>query len=124
MKIGVTTRSFPELTNIQTADFLSENGFTSIELCFSQTDSAFWVYNGRTDLSEMTDDRSREIVETYRNRGIEVVALGVCTNLIEPDDAQRAENLAYYDRMMRIAALNAKVVCRRRPMGRASPATL
>jgi sugar phosphate isomerase/epimerase len=54
----------------------------------------------------MTDDRSRKIVETYRSRGIDVVALGVFTNLIEPDDAERAANLAYYDRMMQIGALN------------------
>jgi sugar phosphate isomerase/epimerase len=54
----------------------------------------------------MTDDRSHEIVETYKSRGIDVVALGVFTNLIDPDDAERAANLAYYDRMMQIAALN------------------
>jgi len=106
MDIGVVTRSFPELTNAQTADFLAENGFMSTELCFSQTDSKFWVYNGRSDLSTMTDDRSRKIVETYRSRGIDVVALGVFTNLIDPDSAERAANLAYYDRMMEIAALN------------------
>jgi len=54
----------------------------------------------------MTDDRSREIVETYKSQGIDVVALGVFTNLIDPDDAERAANLAYFDRMMQIAALN------------------
>jgi len=106
MKIGVTTRSFPELTNAETADFLCRNELASTELCFSQTDSSFWVYNGRSDLSEMTDDRSREIVASYRDRNIDVVSLGVFTNLIEPDDAERAANLAYYERMMQIAALN------------------
>jgi len=106
MKIGVVTRSFGELTNEQTADFLARNGFVCTELCFSQTDSKFFVYNGRSDLSEMTDARSREIVATYRSRGIEVAALGVFTNLIDPDDAERAANLAYYDRMIALAALN------------------
>ena len=106
MNVGVTTRSFPELTNAQTADFMAENGLMSTELCFSQMDSKYWVYNGRSDLSEMTDDRSRKIVERYRSRGIDVVALGVFTNLIAPDDAERAANLAYYERMMQIAALN------------------
>ena len=106
MDIGVTTRSFPELTNAETADLLCQNGLTSTELCFSQSDSQFWVYNGRSDLSEMTDDRSREIVATYRSRNIDVVALGVFTNLIEPDNTERVANLAYYERMMRIAALN------------------
>lgn len=106
MDIGVTTRSFPELTNVETADLLAQNGLSSTELCFSQTDSSFWTYNGRSDLSEMTDDRSREIVATYRSRNIDVVALGVFTNLLEPDDTERAANLAYYERMMQIAALN------------------
>jgi sugar phosphate isomerase/epimerase len=106
MDIGVTTRSFPELTNVETADLIAQNGLTSTELCFSQTDSSFWAYNGRSDLSEMTDDRSREIVATYRSRNIDVVALGVFTNLLEPDDTERAANLAYYERMMQIAALN------------------
>ena len=106
ISIGVTTRSFPELTNVETAEWMSTNGFVSTELAFSQTDSKFWVYNGRSDLSEMTDDRSREIVKEYTTRGIDVVALSVFTNLIEPDDAERAENIAYFERMMEIAALN------------------
>jgi hypothetical protein len=96
MDIGVTTRSFPELTNTETADLLCHNGLTSTELCFSQTDSFFWAYNGRSDLSEMTDDRSREIVDTYRRRNIDVVALGVFTNLLEPDDTERAPFILEY----------------------------
>lgn len=106
MDVGVVTRSFGQLTNEQTADLLAEKGFRWTELCFSQTDSKYWVYNGRSDLSDMTDDRSRTIVETYRSRGVEVPVLGVFTNLIEPDDEERALNLAYFERMMQIAAVN------------------
>lgn len=104
MDVGVVTRSFPQLSNEQTADLLAEKGFRWTELCFSQTDSKYWVYNGRSDLSDMTDARSRTIVETYRRRGVEVPVLGVFTNLIEPDDAARAQNLAYFERMIQIAA--------------------
>ena len=104
MDVGVVTRSFPQLSNEQTADLLAEKGFRWTELCFSQTDSKYWVYNGRSDLAEMTDARSRTIVETYRRRGVEVPVLGVFTNLIEPDDAARAQNLAYFERMIQIAA--------------------
>jgi len=106
MDVGVVTRSFGHLTNEQTADLLAETGFRWTELCFSQTDSKYWVYNGRSDLTDMTDGRSREIVDTYRSRGVEVPVLGVFTNLIEPDVAEREQSLAYFERMMQIAAVN------------------
>lgn len=106
MDVGVVTRSFGQLSNEETADLLAEKGFRWTELCFSQTDSKYWVYNGRSDLSDMTDERSRTIVETYRSRGVEVPVLGVFTNLIDPDDAERDANLAYFERMMQIAAVN------------------
>ena len=106
IEIGVVSRSFPDLTNAEVAAFLSEGGFTSTELCFRNADADYWVYNGRSDLSAMTDERSASIVETYRSAGIDVPVLGVFTNLIEPDDEERDANLAYFARMMEIAAYN------------------
>ena len=106
MDVGVVTRSFGQLSNDETADLLAEKGFRWTELCFSQTDSKYWVYNGRSDLSDMTDERSKTIVETYRGRGVEVPVLGVFTNLIDPDDGEREQNLLYFERMMQIAAFN------------------
>ncbi len=104
MKVGVVTRSFPEFSNAETAQFMAERGLLWTELCFSQTDSSYWVYNGRSDLSDMTDDRAAHIVRTYRDSGIEVSVLGVFTNLIEPDEAEREANLAYFERMIDIAS--------------------
>ena len=106
MDVGVVSRSFGTLSNVETAELLRDNGFNWTELCFSQTDSKYWVYNGRSDLSDMTDRRSREIVETYRSRGVEVPVLGVFTNLIEPDGKELEANLAYFERMMEIASVN------------------
>ena len=106
MDLGVVTRSFPKLNNVETAELLRSNGFRWTELCFSQTDSKYWVYNGRSDLSDMTNERSATVVDTYRSRGIEVPALGVFTNLIEPDDSELEKNLHYFRRMMEIAAYN------------------
>jgi sugar phosphate isomerase/epimerase len=105
--VGVVSRSFPDLTNAEIARFMADNGFVSTELCFKSADADFWVYNGRSDLSPMTDRRAREIVGTYRDAGIEVASLGVFTNLIEPDAAEREANLAYFRRMIEIAADNA-----------------
>lgn len=104
MNVGVVTRSFPELSNEETAALIADSGFKWTELCFSQTDSKYWVYNSRSDLTEMTDSRALKIVETYRRHGLDVPALGVFTNLIEPDDSEREKNLSYFDRMMQIAA--------------------
>ena len=94
------------MTNAQVAAFLSDNGFKWTELCFKNADSDYWVYNGRSDLSDMSDERSKSIVETYRSAGVEVPVIGVFTNLIDPDDDERMANLEYFERMMQIASYN------------------
>jgi sugar phosphate isomerase/epimerase len=104
MKIGIVTRSFPEMDNATAAAFMAEAGFGSTELCFVQTDSKYWVYNGTSDISGLTERRVREIADTYRGQGIEVASLGVFTNLIEPDDGILVANLAYFERHMQYAA--------------------
>ena len=96
MEIGITTRSYSGMTNAEAAKAMAQAGFTCTELCFSQTDSNIWRYNGRADLSEMTDSRFAEIVATYREQGISVEALGVFTNLLDPDDSELEQNLLYY----------------------------
>ena len=106
MKLGVVSRSFPKMTSNEAADFMAQNGFVCTELCLAHPDANYWSYNGRRDLTSMTDERSRALVETFRSRGIEVSALGVFTNLIDPDAAGRAANLAYFERLMQIAAFN------------------
>ena len=106
MDLGVVTRSFPQLTNQETAELLGRHGFRWTELCFKQTDSDYWVYNGRSDMSDMTNERSRTIVETYRKAGVEVSCIGVFTNLLEPDGSALSANLAYFERHMEIASFN------------------
>lgn len=104
MDLGVVSRSFPELDNRGVARLLAANGFRWTELCLSQTDSKYWSYNGRTDISSLTEDRMREIVGCYRDQGVEVVSLGVFTNLLEPNDAELDANLAYFERHLDLAA--------------------
>ncbi|PZE19518.1 sugar phosphate isomerase/epimerase family protein [Paenibacillus xerothermodurans] len=106
MDVGVVTRSFRELSNQETAEMITKNGFKWTELCFSQTDSNYWVYNGRSDLADLTDERSTEIVETYRRQGVTVTAIGVFTNLLEPNDTELEHNLAYFERLIQIASIN------------------
>ena len=106
MDVGVVSRSFPDMTNREVADFMGKNGFKWTELCFKNADADYWVYNGRSDLAEMTDERSKTIVETYRKAGVEVPVLGVFTNLLGPVEGERKANLEYFERMMQIASYN------------------
>ena len=39
---------------------------------------------------------------TFRAAGIEIHSIGVYTNLIHPDEAERKANLAYFDGMMKV----------------------
>jgi sugar phosphate isomerase/epimerase len=104
VKVGIVTRSFPEMTNEQAAAFMAQTGFETTELCLSQTDSKYWVYNGISDISALTAARVATIADIYRSQGIEVCSLGVFTNLIETDEAKRAANLAYFERHMQYAS--------------------
>jgi len=104
IKVGVVTRSFPEMDNSSAAAYMSEIGFEATELCFVQTDSKYWVYNGLSDITGLTENRVMEIVKTYQSNHIEVSSLGVFTNLIETDPEKRAANLSYFERHMQYAS--------------------
>jgi sugar phosphate isomerase/epimerase len=103
LEVGVSTLGFPSYTNAELAEALSRHGFRTIQLFLNQKDSRYWRYNGRSDVSEMTPARCEEIAQTYRSRGIEIHSLGVYTNLVHPDAAERAANLDYFEAMMKIA---------------------
>lgn len=103
MKMGIVTLTFPCRTNEEAAALIADNGFEAVQLFFSQTDSSGWRYNSRMDVSHIHGDESRRIVEPYRRRGLDVTALAVYTNPIEPDEAEWEANIAYFHDMMRIA---------------------
>jgi sugar phosphate isomerase/epimerase len=102
VKIGVATLGFGELTNAELAKELSATGIKLIQLFLNQKDSKFWKYNGRCDVSSLTAARCREIAALYRDAGIEIHSIGVYTNLIHPDEAERKANLAYFEAMMEV----------------------
>jgi sugar phosphate isomerase/epimerase len=102
--VGVSTLGFGGYTNAQLADELAAEGITLIQLFLNQSDSRYWKYNGRTDLSDLTPDRCKAIAGTYRSKGIAIDSIGVYTNLIHPDPGERAANLAYFEGMMRAGA--------------------
>jgi sugar phosphate isomerase/epimerase len=102
--IGIATFQFGTYSNAQLARELAAKGVTTVQLFLSQTDSNYWRYNGRSDLSDLTPDRCQRIAETYRDAGIAIHSMGVYTNLIHPDPNERRANLAYFADMMRIGA--------------------
>lgn len=102
LRIGVSTLGFPKHTNASLAKELSGAGMKLIQLFLAQTDSAFWRYNGRSDVSSLTAARCREIAAPYQDAGIAIHSIGVYTNLIHPDAAERNANLAYFEAMMEI----------------------
>lgn len=104
LRIGIATTGFGELTNAELAKELAGSGLKLIQLFLSQKDSKFWRYNSRADLSSLTPARCREIAKPYRDAGIEIHSIGVYTNLIHPDEAERRANLAYFEAMMEVGA--------------------
>jgi len=98
--IGMATTEFRDYTNVRMAQELKDNGLRVIQLFLTQSDSNYWKYNGRSDLDGLTRERCSEITGIYRSAGISIHSMGVYTNLIHPDPAERKANLAYFDAMM------------------------
>ncbi|MCX5654487.1 MAG: sugar phosphate isomerase/epimerase [Planctomycetota bacterium] len=103
LTVGIATFGFTDYTNRRLAEELAAQGLRTVQLFLSQTDSRYWKYNGRSDLSDLTAARCREIADAYRSAGIAIHSLGVYTNLIHPDEAERKANLAYFEAMMKVA---------------------
>ncbi len=101
--IGLATLGFGSYSNAELAEEFAAQGTKLIQLFLVQKDSRYWRYNGRTDVSELTERRCRQIADAYRSRGIAIDSIGVYTNLIHPDAAERAANLAYFEDMMKVA---------------------
>jgi len=99
--IGISTLEFRKYTNAQLAGELAAAGIHMIQLYLNQTDSRYWQYNGRSDLSDLTTSRCEAIARAYRSAGITLHSMGVYTNLIHGDPAERRANLAYFEDMMK-----------------------
>jgi sugar phosphate isomerase/epimerase len=100
--VGVATLGFGDLSNRQLAEELSQHGVHTVQLFLNQTDSRYWKYNGRSDVSDLTPQRCRAIADAYRSAGVSIHSMGVYTNLIHPDSSERKANLAYFEAMMKV----------------------
>ena len=100
--VGMATTGFRQYTNSRLAGELAAEGVHTIQLFLTQSDSNYWKYNARNDLSDLTAERCKAIAEAYRSAGIAIHSIGVYTNLIHPDEDERKANLAYFEAMMRL----------------------
>lgn len=102
--VGVATFGFGMFTNAELAQELAENRVNTIQLFLSQQDSNYWRYNNRNDVSSLDASRCKEIADIYRDAGISIHSIGVYTNLIHGDDAERKANLEYFEAMFRVGS--------------------
>ncbi len=101
--IGIATNGFNALSNAKLAKEFAAADVKTIQLFLCQSDSNYWRYNSRSDLSTLTPQRCRAIANDYRSAGISIHSMGVYTNLIHPQQSERDANLAYFEAMMKIA---------------------
>jgi len=106
LKIGVVSRSFGNLTHAETAVLMREKSVTSTELCLHSADTHYFAYNGRSDISDMTDKRFAEIAALYRAEGVELTSVGVFTNCMHPDKNESDKNMDFFERHMQWAGQN------------------
>jgi sugar phosphate isomerase/epimerase len=106
MKYGIVSRSYTGMSVAEAAKFMASHGFNCTELCMSHPDFGGWAYNGISALDEnnITPERTKEKAGIMRDAGIEVVSLGVFTNLLSPDEDLRKKCIDSFLRLMDCAA--------------------
>lgn len=102
--LGMSTAQFRQQTNAELAKLLGGEGIRTIQLFLTQTDSNYWKYNSRSDLTGLTPERMEAIASAYRSEGISIDSIGVYANLIHPDPSERSANLRYFEAMMKLGA--------------------
>ncbi len=104
LNIGLTGRTLCGTSVAEAADIMQRAGFRTTELCFTHTDLGGWKYNGIGDLSGITEAKVKAACEEFRSRGIDVVSLGMFTDLRHPDPATRRRHIDYAKRYIAFAA--------------------
>ncbi len=104
LNIGCTTRAFGGKSVAETAKRMHEIGFLCTELCFVHEDLGGWTYNGMGPLCDITTEKVKYAVKTFRDSGVEVTSLGLFTDLRHPDEEVRQKEMDYIHRYIEFAA--------------------
>jgi sugar phosphate isomerase/epimerase len=102
--VGISTQQFTKYTNAQLAEALAQRGFRVVQLFLMQSDSRYWKYNSRSDLSDLTAARCEAIGRAYRSAGLTIHSMGVYTNLIHGAPAERQACLKYFEDNMKVGS--------------------
>jgi len=105
MKVGIVTRSYGGMTNEETAKLMAQQGYKCTELCFVQSDSNYWLYNGRGDIDKLNGERLSMIVRRYYMERISVEALGCFANCMAEDDDEFKLNIEYFEKYLQLASV-------------------
>ena len=106
MKYGIVTRSYLHMTIAEAAKFMAAHGYNCTELCMGHPDFGKWTYNNVPALDEynVSGELVKSKTDILRDHGIDVVSLGVFTNLLSPDDEFRNQCINGFIRCMDFAA--------------------
>jgi sugar phosphate isomerase/epimerase len=103
MKIGIMSAAFPTLNFEQVLDFLSTNGFGSIEVaCWPAGAGKDRKYGGvvHIDVDSLTASRVDEIKGLSRDKEIELSALGYYANALHDDPEHRQRVVAHLKKVI------------------------
>ena len=81
LTVGMATAGFRQYTNARLAKELVAEGVHTVQLFLAQSDSNYWRYNNRSDLSDLSADRCNEIADTYSSAGVSIHSIGVYMNV-------------------------------------------
>ena len=97
ISVGIFNGYFP-YSLAETIKRIKALGFTSVQLdlCFKDMDIA-------ADASNLTSDKCRVIRDAFRDANIQIVAISGYTNLVHPDPAKCAANVAYLKTLLKFA---------------------
>ena len=108
MKIGIMSAAFPSLTFAHVLEFLSANGFGSIEVaCWPAGAGRDRKYGGvaHIDVESLSRARADEIRGECAARGVEISALGYYPNPLDEDLEHRRRVIAHLKQVILAAEM-------------------
>ena len=108
MKIGIMSAAFPSLSFTQVLEFLSGNGFRSIEVaCWPAGAGKDRKYGGvaHIDVESLSRTRADEIRGECAARAVEISALGYYPNPLDEDLAHRERVIAHLKQVILAAEM-------------------